>query len=180
MTDIKMNVPFPLDDEGFFRRECPFCFREFKIKLKEDELSDLAQGVSSTFMVDSEPEPSSEDTEDQAADFFCPYCGQSSAAGTWWTQEQLAYIQVHTKNIVAKIVNENFIGPLKRNFGQNRSGGLISIKVTAKELEQTEPWIAPEANDMKVFDLECCQRSLKIDEAWRGTVHCFFCGFPHG
>lgn len=146
----------------------------------KQKLSDLAQQGIQIFMVESEPETCTDDAPDQSPEFFCPYCGQGSGAKSWWTQEQLAYIQVHTKNIAARIINESFIRPLKRNFGQHRSSGLISIKVTANELEQTEPWISPEINDMKVFDLECCQRTLKIDEAWTGTVHCFFCGFPHG
>ena len=30
MNEIRLSVPFPLDSEGFLRRECPSCRREFK------------------------------------------------------------------------------------------------------------------------------------------------------
>jgi hypothetical protein len=56
---------------------------------------------------------------------------------------------------------------------------MVSIKFEGKEIEQLEPWISPEVNDMKIFDLPCCQRKIKIEESWQDTVHCFFCGFPY-
>ena len=41
MGKIEMKIKFPLDNDGFFRRECPFCNREFKIMIEESEKRDI-------------------------------------------------------------------------------------------------------------------------------------------
>jgi len=54
MGDIEINISLPLDDEGFFRRECPFCRKEFKVMLTKEELVTLAQEGIDSFMTESE------------------------------------------------------------------------------------------------------------------------------
>lgn len=179
MSNIETSLPFPLDDDGFFRRECPFCRKEFKVWLKQEELTTLAQAGIDSFMIQQDEETSDTDeTSEAEIEFFCPYCGERASRDSWWTQEQLAYIGVVGRNIAVRLINENLIRPQKREFGRSRSSGLVSIRFEAKEMEQEEPWISPEANDMQAVDLPCCERKLKVQEGWAGTVHCFFCGFP--
>ncbi|MDO8885968.1 hypothetical protein [Candidatus Oleimmundimicrobium sp.] len=178
MSDIEMNLPFPLDDNGYFRRECPFCCKEFKVLLEKEELTDLAQKGLDSFMVETQEATNLDEDEHSEVEFTCPYCGQAAVSGNWWTQEQLAYISVVTKNIMAKIVNENLIRPLKRT-SRKYGSGMISVQFEGKEMEQQEPWISPEVNDMKVYDLPCCQRKIKVEDGWASRVFCFFCGFPH-
>lgn len=180
MSNIETSLPFPLDDDGFFRRECPLCRKEFKVYLKEEELTTLAQAGIDSFMIQQDEETSDTDEASEAEiEFVCPYCGQRASQDSWWTQEQLAYIGVVVSNIVAKLINEKLIRPPKREFGRSRSSGLVSIRFEAEEMQQQEPWISPEPNDMEAIDLPCCERKLKVEEGWAGTVHCFFCGFPH-
>lgn len=175
MSNIEMSISMPLDGEGFFRRECPLCLKEFKILLKKEELGDIAQTGLASFMIDSQVEENdTEQNKDSETEFFCPYCKQQASKNSWWTQEQLAYINVFAKNILAKLVNEHLINPL-RNLNRSTSG----LQFKGEEMEQQEPWISPEANDMDTFDLPCCQRKIKIKDNWHNTVHCFFCGFPH-
>ncbi len=176
MSEIHTRISLPLDD-GFLRRECPLCHREFKILLEEHELVDLAQRGLDSFMINQEGE-SSNDEEEDTNQYFCPYCGQEASDDGWWTQEQLAYIGIYAKNIMAKLVNENFIRPLKKTFRSQKSG-LVSFRFEGKEMKQQEPWISPESDDMEVFKLPCCERKMKIEENWPGTVHCYFCGFAH-
>ena len=178
MGDIEINISLPLDDEGFFRRECPFCRKEFKVMLTKEELVTLAQEGIDSFMTESEVKKDSDASGSQELEQFCPYCGQSAPNDSWWTQEQLSYISVFAQNIMANLVNEHLIRPLQRNFGQQRPGPL-SISFKGHEMEQQEPWISPEVNDMDVFDLPCCNRKIKVEENTTGTIHCFFCGFPH-
>ena len=180
MSNIETSLAFPLDDDGFFRRECPLCRKEFKVYLKNDELTTLAQAGIDSFMIQQDEKTSETDeTSEAEIEFVCPYCGQRASRDSWWTQEQLAYIGVVGRNIAARLINENFIRPMKRKFGRSQSSGLISIRFEGKEMEQQEPWISPEVNDMQVFDLPCCERRVKVEEGYAGTVHCFFCGFPH-
>jgi hypothetical protein len=179
MSEIKMNLPFPLDDDGFFRRGCPLCHKEFKILLGKEELTDLAQRSIASFMVEPKEETTdSDDSERSETEFICPYCGQRAPSNSWWTKEQRNYVGIVAKNIMAKMINENLIRPLKRSF-RSPSSGMVSIRFEGKEMEQQEPWISPEVNDMEIFDFPCCQRKIKIEENWTGIVHCFFCGFPH-
>jgi hypothetical protein len=179
MSEIRMNLSFPLDDDGFFRRECTFCCKEFKVLLEKEELTDLSQkGVDSFMLEGKEEETNLTESESSETEFTCPYCGQRTPSNSWWTQEQLAYVGIVAKNIMAKIVNENLIRPLERTFRRS-SAGMVSIRFEGKEMEQQEPWISPEVNDMEIFDLPCCQRKIKIEENWLDKVYCFFCGFPY-
>jgi len=179
MSEIKMNLSFPLDDDGFFRRECPLCHKEFKVLLEKEELTDLAQKGIDSFMIELKEETTDlDESECSETEFICPYCGQRALSDGWWTQEQLAYVGIVAKNIMAKIVNENLIRPLKRTF-HRPSSGMVSMRFEGREMEQQVPWISLEVNDMEIFDLPCCQRKIKIEEDWSDVVYCFFCGFPY-
>jgi hypothetical protein len=59
MSDIELGVPLPLDSDGFLRRECPTCEREFKWL--------PAQGEA-------------EATPPADGGYFCPYCGVAHEA----------------------------------------------------------------------------------------------------
>ena len=179
MSEIRTNLSFPIDDDGFFRRECPFCRKEFKVLLEKEELTDLAQKGIDSFMIELKEETTDLDESGRSeTEFICPYCGQRAPSDSWWTQEQLAYVSIVAKNIMAKRVNENLIRSLKRTF-RKHSSGMVPIRFEGKEMEQQEPWISPDVDDMEIFDLPCCQRKIKIVENWQDVVYCFFCGFPY-
>jgi len=177
MSEIKMNISFPFDEDKFFRRQCPLCKREFKVLLEENEIEDNAKKSIESFMLE-EGNEKGESENDQAEEYYCPYCGQTSTHDCWWTDGQAAYLKIYIENIMKDLINKNLINPLKRKFNRPTSGP-ISIKYEGNRLEQEQPWISPEENNMKVFDLPCCDRVLKIREEWKDKVHCFFCGFPH-
>ncbi len=68
MSDVIGTATLSVDDDGFLRRECPHCEREFKW-LHGDH---------------GEPMP--------AGGYHCPYCAGRSEDG-WWTRPQLAHIE---------------------------------------------------------------------------------------
>ena len=175
MSEIVLNVNIPLDEENFLRRECPHCMQEFKIEMSAEDLKDLAQKGIESFLTHDDDDQS--DDREEITRYFCPYCGQESATPHWWTQEQLSYMQVYAKNILAKLVNEQFIKPMERTF--KKSSGPISISFKGSEMEYEDPWISEELNDMRVVDLPCCNKKLKIIEGWANYVFCFYCGFEH-
>jgi hypothetical protein len=177
---MQLDVSFPLDDDGFLRRECPLCNREFKMKPTSAELRSEAEHTTHAMLAQA-AEPSADDEADagEVRDRWCPYCGQQAPTTSWWTQEQVAYLSVFARNIMARLVNEHLVRPMKRSLGGAPRGGLFSIEFKGSEMEEQEPWIAPEPNDMSQFALPCCNRELKITNAAEEVVHCFFCGFPH-
>jgi len=78
MSEIRTSVSFPLDDDGFFRRQCSLCRKEFKVLLTEDELNDTGQEGVEDYLVE---QGTSEQTEEEARapiSRCCPYCGQES------------------------------------------------------------------------------------------------------
>jgi hypothetical protein len=93
MTDDKvtLGMTIPLDSDGFLRRECPTCEREFKWQPSEGEAAE-----------DAEP------ADDVG--YFCPYCAIQAPTNAWLTQAQIALAQ----NIVARQV----IGPMVSKIGR--------------------------------------------------------------
>jgi uncharacterized Zn-finger protein len=147
---IEKNICMPVDDDGYFRRSCPYCNNEFKIK-KEDQEDLLSE-----------------------KDYWCPYCGQTADRNKWWTREQIELRHKIEKNIAADIINRDLIKPLQRLHSPS-SG----IRVTTHELERGNELINPDINEMNTIPLPCCNKTIKIAEEWDKTVYCFYCGFPH-
>jgi len=90
--DVTLSMPIPLDSDGFLRRECPTCEREFKWLHTPDQ------------------EGSSQSSADGG--YFCPYCGVQAPGGSWLTGAQVALAQ----NMVAT----ETIGPMLSKFANLR------------------------------------------------------------
>ena len=87
---VSLEMTIPLDSDGFLRRECSTCEREFKWRPSETEAEE----------------------HDEPADgvgYYCPYCGVQAPVDAWLTQAQVALAQ----NIVAR----EFIGPMVSKLG---------------------------------------------------------------
>src|SRR5260221_11528014 len=70
MDEISISLQLPLDKDGFLRRECPHCGRQFK----------QWQGTR-------------DETQESPEPYYCPYCYASAGADTWYTAQQREYIQ---------------------------------------------------------------------------------------
>lgn len=99
MSDDKLSfgMTIPLDSDGFLRRECPACERDFKWRPSETEAE--------------------EHVEPDDAGYFCPYCGVQAPTDAWLTQAQLALAQ----SIVAREV----IGPMVSKLGAYQAPGKL-------------------------------------------------------
>jgi hypothetical protein len=87
---VSFEMTIPLDTDGFLRRECPTCEREFKWRL-----------------TDREAEEQVEPADDGG--YFCPYCGIQAPADSWLTSAQIALAQ--------NIVELEFIAPMVSKLG---------------------------------------------------------------
>ncbi len=173
MTDTTISIPFPIDDDKFFRRECPHCIQEFKVRISEEDLQSMHEKLMATFLTD---EATIDDDEmDSDTIYFCPYCGQEASASKWWTQGQIEFIHGHINNILSEVINKSLIKPMKRSL--NKPGSVLTF--SGNELKTSEPWISSEKNDMTVSALPCCKEEIKISDSWEEEVYCFFCGFKH-
>jgi len=150
MSEIEISMTLPLDSDGFLRRECPYCKREFKVFPSQEE--------------------NVVEKETVILELFCPYCGQSAAKNSWWTQEQLRY----AKEIALKKVLEPELEGFGKSLESISRGSFVKVR-TEKPSFKT-PKIHEEADDMKLLDLPCCNERIKFEENWKGDVHCIICG----
>jgi hypothetical protein len=147
-----MDIPIELPlDEGFLRRQCPSCQRQFKW------FSGATEGRPPDFV---DPDA-----------YFCPYCGEEAAVDAWWTDEQIEYAQ--------GLVGHEAHGLLERELrdslrGLNRSG-LIRVKIDSSP--SSPPPLLTEPGDMIVVEPPCHPwEPVKVDDSWREPIHCIVCG----
>jgi hypothetical protein len=151
--DVTLEMSMPLDSDGFLRRECPTCEREFKCYYTSEEQGDAAPVAD--------------------GGYFCPYCGVQAETSTWLTQAQAELAQ----NIVATQV----LGPMLKKFGDDMkgigrsSGGVISAEVSYNEPD--ELGALSEVDDMTRVDFECHPTEpVKVFDDWEKPVRCLICG----
>lgn len=70
---MEISLKLPVDSDGYLRRQCPRCEREFKWKHGPDDGSDTSTPPRT--------------------EVFCPYCGQMSSTDQCWTNAQVEAMQ---------------------------------------------------------------------------------------
>lgn len=149
MTEQSMEVSLPLDRDGFLRRECPHCERQFKWLHTTD--TDQSRHVEQ---------------------YFCPLCHEPASLSRWLTKEQAAYIR---DVAAAEILGPQLHEWERLTQGLNRPGGLIQLNV--KVTVPPRPETLVEANDMVRVDCPCHpEEPIKVPEDWQEEVACLICG----
>lgn len=145
---ISMSLPL---DQGFLRRQCPHCGREFKWH--------------------------SGPTEDRPTDatdppfYHCPYCGEPAGHDEWWTQAQLAYAERLIEGEGARTMNEE----LHRLARRYRKGSIKMSVTPVPEPRPPAPLVEPA--DMIAVASPCHPwEPIKIHDDWSEPVHCLVCG----
>lgn len=152
--EISISFSVPRDEDGFLRRECPTCERQFK------------QWVSAS---DDEDDPSGSDADGV---YVCPYCAVEAPRDAWFTTQQIEDAQaLALREIFGPAVDQ-----MKRSASRsNRSTGVIRIDVEASVPELPEP----QAEDMTMTRVEfSChpEQAVKVLDTWDRPVHCLMCG----
>lgn len=139
----------PLDGDGFLRRECPTCEREFKWLVAGDDDTESVPDVG----------------------YFCPYCAVQAPARKWFTKAQIELAQ----NILIREVLGPQLNDMARDLRRSTRGGLISMDLKYDEPEALDPLV--EDDDMRRVDFECHpDEPVKVLEGWDREVHCLICG----
>jgi hypothetical protein len=148
---MEFSISLFTDDDGFLRRECPTCERQFKWFHGEtaERPPDLA-----------EPEL-----------YFCPYCGVSAPTDQWWTPEQLEHAQEEIAPEVMQLVADELNKSLR-----SASSSLIKMSVNPGPAP-VPPTPLTEPNDMVMVEPPChVWEPLKVVEVWTEQLHCLVCG----
>lgn len=144
---MEFSIELPLDD-GFLRRECPACERQFK--WWEGEESDWAADLDV---------------------LFCPYCGDTAPLDEWWTPDQLDYAE----GIVSGPGIEDLAAQLQDDL-KRAAAGLFDIKVEKQGPDEL-PHALVEPSDMVAVLPPCHDEvPIKLDENWDPPAHCLACG----
>lgn len=152
---MEVSVEVPLDADGFVRRECPNCEREFK-------------------WFDGTTEETPADWEDPDS-YFCPYCGNQAGGDEWWTPAQLEYAE-QVALIYAEQAVEDELQGMARTI--SRQGGLIRLEVSGSG-DWTLPPPLQEPNDMVAVASPCHPfEPVKVFEGLVDPLHCLICGAP--
>jgi ribosomal protein S27E len=149
--EIQVSFDVPLDDDGFVRRECPTCERQFKwFTHAEGEVGAVAT--------------------DQ---YFCPFCGVPAGVDEWWTQQQLDHGRAQAAPAMEQVVQEQVADMFKGMKGvEFKPDPNFSL-----EIDIPAPLVEP--NDMTIVEPPCHPTEpLKIPERAAPRVHCLICGAP--
>jgi hypothetical protein len=137
-------------DNGFLRRECSHCERQFKWHHGPTE-SRPADAV-------------------EPAVYFCPYCGNTARLDKWGTKEQAAYIRDMLAGPAVQMLAEE----LRRTFPSDPKS---LIRIEFQHEQPTPPASLYEPNDMVIVLPPChAWEPLKIAPDWREPIHCLICG----
>src|SRR2546426_3090843 len=154
MDEISISLQLPLDKNGFLRRECPHCGRQFKQwQGKHDE------------------------TQESPEAYYCPYCSASAEADNWYTAQQREYIQ---QQAMAEVVGPSLYR-LQEQLEQASQCGLFHIEMTSPVPVEPEPLV--EFNDMIRLEFPChLGEPIKVDEQCDQEVACVRGGtrYPKG
>ncbi|MFL5694654.1 MAG: TIR domain-containing protein [Ktedonobacteraceae bacterium] len=148
MDEISISLRLPLDDDGFLRRECPHCGRQFKQRAG-----------------------AADETQESPGTYYCPYCSASADADAWFTAQQLEYIQ---QQAMAEIIGPS-LSRLQQQLEQANQSSLLRIEMTSPV--PTEPEPLAECNDMVGLVFPChVDEPIKVDEHWDQELTCVVCG----
>jgi DNA-directed RNA polymerase subunit RPC12/RpoP len=148
--NVAIGMSLPLDSDGFLRRECPTCEREFKWLYTPYEAG--AEALVSD------------------GGYYCPYCGVQAPPNSWLTQAQVVLAQ----NAVATEVVGPMIEKLSKDMSRT-SSGMISVSMQYKPPEKMDP--LTEVDDMRRADFTChASEPVKVLDEWDREIYCLICG----
>ena len=148
MGDVELSMSLPLDRDGFLRRECPACEREFKWR----------------------PTPEGEEGVPAPAGYHCPYCARTASADQWWTKGQVEAAEWQVYIEVLKPTLDRLGDGLR-----GKSDGLVQISTSIEWPERPPPLEEPD--DMRRIDFVChSTEPVKVALRWEGPVSCLICG----
>lgn len=156
MSEKSIPISLPLDKDGFLRRECPSCLRQFK-------------------WWHSPADDQGKEPVQPPEGYYCPYCHEHTEPGSWWTEEQLEY----AKAMMMAEALQPELRRFKRNVeSANDLGSLVHLSVSLPPMARPEPLTEPD--DMVRVDLPChLEEPLKVADDWTGEVACLVCGIRY-
>ena len=126
MDEHVTHMTVPLDSDGFLRRECPTCEREFKWLPSDD----------------SEPA--------EPGGYYCPYCAIQALLDHWLTKQQVELAQ----DVVAREIADPMLKDFARRLGGTYKSNAPSesMELTEEDDMCRVDFACHPAEPVKVFD----------------------------
>lgn len=179
---MQFSISFSTDRDGFWRRTCPSCSRDFKTDYGEINLTSVLAPQFRRMECEIGVSLALEETEETSGmQFACPYCGHESPHGEMLTSEAIQYMH---RFLIREIAIPKFNQAISRglssgNGSRKKSGGIFSISLEHhRSLRPCRPIHGPEPPDMKIVEFLCCERKAKIAKRWYSLEKCIYCQTP--
>jgi len=158
--EAELSMSIPLDEDGFLRRECPTCEREFKLFVPdEDELKEEEEEEEFKEELKEEEEESEDEFEDEfeeefegesasANTYFCPYCGVEAPRDSWHTKAQIALAEtMYMREVLGPELLARLGRPvLEHLLGLDASDRCRASLALPVEVDASEPSLAADEN----------------------------------
>ena len=147
MNDIKINIPVPLDEDGFLEMECDYCKNRFMLPVNVYE-------------------------DDKNINFFCPICGLANRINTFFVPEVLELAQQKALNYALAELEQEF----SKSFKQINKSGFIKMSMKKPHKVPERELYEPTAVYVRCFE-SCCNLELKVNNFDKETgIYCPVCG----
>lgn len=177
---VRFSLEIRPDRDGFLRRTCPSCGRDFKTEV---DPADLAWALNTQIQRVSEEvgvSPAEIAQEDIPDELRCPYCRHVAEASEMHTEETFEYLKMFAYRDYAMPMIDRMLSDLADSFGsRGGGGGLISFSVSFKHERSPvppRPIHGPEPADMKIIEFLCCGKKIKVADSWDDVTLCTYCG----
>ncbi|MEK5520860.1 TFIIB-type zinc ribbon-containing protein [Heyndrickxia sp. FSL W8-0423] len=131
MSEQKIPLSIPLDDEGFVTLQCPFCNCHFKIT-------------------------GTDAMDESVYELFCPQCGLVAEPNDFLSDEVIERAMRLAENYVFESLND-FQNNVNKSFKNNK---FVKVK-TGPEFKMNSPKIIVESDNMETYSVPCCERLVK-------------------
>jgi hypothetical protein len=162
------RISLPVDSQGFVRRECPHCRRQFKVRGGPTDGATVQRYLGRHLLFENHHEIARDDCE-----LYCVYCGKSAPTDEWCTPQQRAWMEKVADVLSKEIRYETLQAPM-RNLSLNPGVTFVAVP-PAERL----PEMRVESDDLRRGSFFCCVEDVKIETHWVQPSFCPGCGSEH-
>lgn len=147
MGNVILEMPIPLDQDGFLELECDYCKNRFMLH------KDVYENENNI-------------------NFFCAICGFPNRINTFFVPEVLEKAQQMALNYMMKELDRE----LGKSFKKINKSGLIKMSMKKHRREPEKELYTPVINYTKCVK-KCCNISIKVKDVDKETgSYCPVCG----
>jgi hypothetical protein len=161
-------IGLPQDSQGYVRRECPHCRRQFKTRTGPSDGAIVQRYLGRHLRFQNPHEIVRDD-----AVFHCVYCGAKARADEWCTPHQRIWLE-KVANALGQEIRFEQLAFAHRTLRDNPSPTFVALPPRGRL-----PQMRAESDDMLRASFFCCVEDAKVDVQWLKPLFCPGCGSEH-